>query len=114
VILAACKKNESSWSDNELDNGIFSYYLLEGLEGPADTNPDNWVSAEEAFYYAEPRTTLRRPDQHPQIYDGVPGQVKLTEISISSHPVLNNFLSRILENHPLLLRLLSLAERLLR
>jgi uncharacterized caspase-like protein len=111
VILASCKKNEKAGIFS--DNGIFTYYFVEGLEGSADINQDNWVSAEEAFEYAKPRTTLEWSRQHPQMYDGVPGQVKLTEISISSHLVLNNFLSRLLENHPLLLRLLSVAERII-
>ncbi len=81
VVLAASDDDEYSYEDSTLEHGVFTYYLLEGLGPgfPADSNSDNSVSAEEAFEYARPRVeshTLN--DQHPQLYDGVPGEVNLT------------------------------------
>jgi len=52
----------------------------EAFDGPADSNHDGWVSAEEAFEYASPKTTEYKPNQHPQIYDGCPGEVLITQI----------------------------------
>jgi hypothetical protein len=58
--------------------------LVQALMDPnADTNGDGWVSAEEAYAYAADRTdayvvSLGYPEQNPQIYDGVSGQLLLT------------------------------------
>jgi len=51
-----------------------------------DSNHDGWVSAEEAFSYASPKTTEYEKNHncldpsHPQIYDGCPGEVPITKI----------------------------------
>ena len=92
VILAAAAKDEKAWVGN-LGNTVFTYFLLEAFDGRADTNHDGWVSAEEAFYYAGPKTTEHEekepgydPPQHPQIYDGYPteenntGELPITKV----------------------------------
>jgi len=81
VVLAASDDDEYSYEDSILKHGVFTYYLLQGLGSgfPADSNEDNSVSAEEAFEYARPRVeSYTSNDQHPQLYDGVPGEVNLT------------------------------------
>ena len=70
VILMACAANELSYEHPDLENGVFTYYVVEGLEGAADSNSDGKITAEETFDYAEPKTTAFKPSQHPQIYDG--------------------------------------------
>ena len=89
VILMSSKSNEYSWPyGGEIQNGIFVYFLVEGLEGNADVNNDKVVSAEEAFYYAEAKTIEFEENnpppegaiQHPQIYDGYPGELKITQV----------------------------------
>lgn len=42
--------------DDSLGCGIFTYFLLQGMNGVADLNNDGWVSAEEVFYYAKKPT----------------------------------------------------------
>ena len=87
IIIASCKRTETSWGFKDLNNGVFTYYFSKGFETNDDNN-DGWVSAEEAFSYAYPRTvdyTENYPDddvtvQHPQIYDGVFGEVKITNL----------------------------------
>ena len=75
------KSNEHSYASDGLRNSIFVYFMLEGLIGAADSNHDDWVSAEEAFDYAAPKTTERAvKPQHPQIYDGCPGEVPITKV----------------------------------
>jgi hypothetical protein len=109
VLLTSSKSNEYSISSDELQNSVFVYFLvdetgtcskqfgwpipLEGRDGAfarksCDTNHDGWVSAEEAYTYAAPYTTKfawehfehGRVWQHPQIYDGYPGELKITQI----------------------------------
>lgn len=84
VTLTSCDEYEYALESSELENGVFTYYLVEGLVPgyPADFDSDKMVSAEEAFSYASPRTTdfvYNRYffDQNPQIYDGVSGEVEL-------------------------------------
>jgi hypothetical protein len=80
IVLTACDDNELSVEDGSLQNGVFTYYLVEGMNSgfPADTDLDEKVSAEESFDYTSPRTTAFNPDQHPQMYDGILGEVELT------------------------------------
>lgn len=43
--------NQKSWEDPTLQQGLFSYYLIEGLKGAADRNRDGKVLAAEAYRY---------------------------------------------------------------
>jgi hypothetical protein len=80
VILMACAQDEYSYETGELQSGVFSYFLREGLNGPADEQGNNngVITAEETFNYAQPKTTEYEPSQHPQIFDGDSG----TEVPI--------------------------------
>lgn len=82
VVLMSSRENESTY-------GGFTIYLMEGLTGYADANEDDFVSAEEAFYYAEEKITL--PDMHPIMYDDYPGELQLTVVefrpSIPTTPI---------------------------
>jgi uncharacterized caspase-like protein len=87
IILSASRADQVSWEFGELDHGVFSYFLLQGMMDPAaDTDHDGWIAAEEAFAYAAPRVdayVFARTGEHqnPQIYDGVPGQLNLVPLS---------------------------------
>lgn len=82
VLLLSSLADEESCGDIVLASGIFTYYLTMGLGSPAaDVNHDGWVSAEEAFSYAEVKTTKRAPyPQHPEFVDGYPGDLLLTQV----------------------------------
>ena len=67
VVLMASREDEVSYS------GGFAPFLIDGLRGFADSNSDDIVTAEEAFYYTEPRTSR----QHPTMYDGYDGELPL-------------------------------------
>ena len=80
VTLTAADDHESAYGNPVLLNGVFTYYVVEGLGGPANTDGDNDISAEETYDYAEPRaidySAAHYPaPQHPQLYDGVPGEL---------------------------------------
>ncbi len=101
VILTAggkyflCPVDESE----ELNHGIFTYFLLKGFSGSADKNLDGWVSAEEVFHYAQfltfrysllyqfpfikrfNETIYLSPPQLPYMYDQYNGEIKLVKIS---------------------------------
>ena len=83
VVLTASDDDESSYEDPFLQNGVFTYYVVQGLVGPADAN-GNGVSAEEAFAYAAPRAQAYTGyAQTPQLWDGIAGEVILTPHTLS-------------------------------
>jgi hypothetical protein len=74
VLLMSSQSDETSEGDIKVGSGYFTYYLIMGLGGPvADSDHNKWISAEEVFYYAAPKTTIKATyPQHPQIYDAWP------------------------------------------
>jgi len=78
VVLMACEEDKSAYESRRLKNGVFTYYIVEGLWGPADTDGDNNVSAEEDFNYVDPLVRQYKPtNQDPQIWDGYAGDLQL-------------------------------------
>ena len=85
VILTSAKSDEQSWEYMKLKKSVFTYYLAESLgASTADENNDDWVSAEEAYDYLYPKVVdypiSQDIVQHPQIYDGYEGELKITNI----------------------------------
>jgi hypothetical protein len=77
----------TSVGEEELCYGMnwFTYYLIEGMKGYADSNDNGVCSAEEAFWYAKP--IIRNIDvfpiqMHPRIFDDYPGELSLTEVEL--------------------------------
>ena len=73
-VLAAARQNEFSYEVDALGHGVFSFYLIEGLQHPGtDDNGDGRLSIREWFDYAEINTesyvSFIYPNypQHPQI-----------------------------------------------
>ena len=71
VVLMASREDEYSYS------GGFAPYLIDGLRGFADSNKDDIITAEETFFYTEPRTHM----QHPTMYDGYEGDLPLIDLT---------------------------------
>ena len=88
VILTASAEGQSSWEFGELQDGVFTYYLLEAFRSPsADANSNGWISAEEAYAYLAGRVddyvwahTSPPEHQNPQMSDGVAGEVDLIQL----------------------------------
>jgi len=66
ITITASQFNEVSLEDPRLQHGVFSYYLLEGLRGKADTNRDSVVGVMELYQFlAEKVPQVTRGGQHP-------------------------------------------------
>ncbi len=79
VIITASAANEVSVEKDELQHGVFTYYLLEGLRGPADLDRDGAVTVDEAYRYVSekvPRATGQ--EQHPVKKGEVEGHIVLS------------------------------------
>lgn len=53
TILTASRANEVSLESPDLEHGIFTYYLLQGLRGAADKDGDGVVTTMELYEYLE-------------------------------------------------------------
>jgi hypothetical protein len=66
VIITASSANEVSVEKDELGHGVFTYYLMEGLRGSADTDADGLVTVDEAYrYVSEKVPAATGQEQHP-------------------------------------------------
>ena len=88
VVLASCGVDEASYRMDIPFHWIFPYFCIKGLQGNADLNNDNLISAEELFTYTvEPvqfraylislfssRIPIGGSSQHPELYDGWPSE----------------------------------------
>jgi hypothetical protein len=79
VIITASAANEVSVEKDELQHGVFTYYLLEGLRGKADLDRDSMITVDEAYRYVYeqvPKATGQ--EQHPVRKGSVEGNVVLS------------------------------------
>lgn len=85
VVLTASAADELSYETKELENGLFAYFIAEGLGDtekscPADENKDGKVSVEEAYRYAQPKVInfeKLKDRQHPKISDKFEGELDI-------------------------------------
>lgn len=73
VILMSSEEDQVSYGSR------FSHYIAEGLEGIADDNDDEIISAEELFFYAEP-FVAQYGRQQPTMVDAYSGELPITNI----------------------------------
>jgi uncharacterized caspase-like protein len=77
-IIRTSGENEVSGEDDALKHGVFTYYLLEGLRGEADTDRDGIITVDEVYRYVSrevPRATGQ--EHHPMKKGVVEGQLIL-------------------------------------
>jgi hypothetical protein len=69
VLFMSSKEQESSIENNGLRQGIFSYYLIKGLKGAANTNNDEFIRIDELFDYVQTNVSFYTNEyQTPVIY----------------------------------------------
>jgi ribosomal protein L21E len=81
VIMMACRYDETSWEYNDLQNGAYSYFVIQALGNfdLVDTNDDYILSAEEVAAYADTETWQYDYSQTPQLSDMFNGQLALMD-----------------------------------
>ncbi len=77
VVMTASDAHETSIETGALGHGLFTYYLLEGFNGPANANGNAEITAEESYNYVQPRVVAYEPTQHPQFMDKHGGEYAL-------------------------------------
>ena len=79
VIITASVVNEVSVEKDDLQHGVFTCYLLEGLRGKADLDRDSMITVDKAYRYVYeqvPKSTGQ--EQHPVEKGSVEGNVVLS------------------------------------
>jgi WD40 repeat protein/uncharacterized protein YgiM (DUF1202 family) len=78
VVLTASKASEVSEEREDLSHGVFTYYLLEGLKGKADTDGDGIITVDEAYAYVSKKVPeATGQNQHPVKKGEFEGQLAL-------------------------------------
>jgi uncharacterized caspase-like protein len=83
AIVTASRPSELSVELPELGHGIFTYYLVRGLEGYADLNRDGIVSLQELYEYLTQEVSRKSRavggNQHPMLKGELEGALPLTK-----------------------------------
>lgn len=65
AIIASSRSNEYSWVLPDMNNSLFTYYLLEAFRGLAPTRGDGLIRLFDLFDYVSQQVNDRLPAQHP-------------------------------------------------
>ena len=57
ILIASCDKNQQSWEHPEIEHGVFTYFLAQGLSGAA-RNDQGYVTIMGLFRYASSKTKM--------------------------------------------------------
>jgi hypothetical protein len=81
AVIMSSKPNQTSIERGSLNQGIFSYYFINGLKGAADLNHDSYVTMGELFLYTKTATTQKSNGQQiPVVYGKNLDRIPLTRI----------------------------------
>jgi len=81
VVLAASRANEVSAERPDMQHGVFTYYLLEGLRGKADLDGDNLITIDEIYNYVSQKVpAATAQNQHPVKKGEVDGQLVVGQV----------------------------------
>lgn len=77
VVITACRDDETCLEDARLGHGIFTWFLLQAMNGIADLrgNANGWISGQETYDYLY-LPTVRRGGHHPQLFAGTASPVQ--------------------------------------
>ena len=78
VILSASGANEVSAELSGMEHGVFTHFLIKGLEGKADANSDGLITVDEIYDYVSTEVPLATgQEQHPVKKGAVEGRLVL-------------------------------------
>ena len=81
AVIMSSKPNQTSWEMGNLEQGVFSYHLIRGMQGLADLNQDKYVTAGELFMYTKNKVSDHTSNkQVPVIYGVNLNKIPLTKV----------------------------------
>jgi hypothetical protein len=83
-VMASCAEKELSHPDQDSNHGIFTRYLLEGMDGKADGNGDGSITQKELFEYVQKKMTdwglKTGKTQSPQMISPTPDDMIISKV----------------------------------
>jgi hypothetical protein len=74
LIISASQPDEYALEISDLDNGVFTHFMLEGFKGKADRDQDGIVTVKEAYEYVYKKTKdATQGAQHPRLEGHITG-----------------------------------------
>jgi uncharacterized caspase-like protein len=70
AMILSSRSSQSSIENGQIKGGIFTFYLLVGLQGNADTNADKAVTIRELYKYIAPRIKRSTPNGQAPVFAG--------------------------------------------
>ena len=81
AVIMSSKPNQTSLEMGSLEQGVFSYHLIRGMQGLADLNQDKYVTAGELFMYTKNKVANHTSnEQIPVIYGVNLNKIPLTKV----------------------------------
>jgi hypothetical protein len=81
AVIMSSKPNQTSLEMGSLEQGVFSYHLIRGMQGLADLNQDKYVTAGELFMYTKNKVSDHTSNsQIPVIYGVNLNKIPLTKV----------------------------------
>ena len=72
AVMMSCKADETSLEMGSLKQGVFTYYLVEGLGGEANKDGNKYITIQELFYYmyhkVQDKAAQRKNKQTPELF----------------------------------------------
>lgn len=72
AVMMSCQGNETSIESSSLRQGLFTYYLMEGLGGKANNDGNKYVTIQELYYYVyhkvQDRASQSNHKQTPELF----------------------------------------------
>ena len=59
AVMMSCANNETSLESGELNHGLFTYYLIQGLGGSANSDGNKYVTIQELYYYVNQKVRAK-------------------------------------------------------
>jgi hypothetical protein len=86
LVITGGTGDELTWESGELEDGVFTYFLMQGVtDSLNDANGNGRISAEEAYWFSHDLVddwVFKNTGDHqnPAIYDQIWGQIDLTAV----------------------------------
>ena len=81
AVIMSSKPDQTSLEMGSLEQGVFSYHLIRGMQGFADLNQDKYVTAGELFMYTKNKVANHTSnEQIPVIYGVNLNKIPLTKV----------------------------------
>lgn len=82
LLFLSSQSNEYSWENSMMENSYFYHFLMKALEGAADRNNDNKVTARELFNYVAPHVEESSGyKQHPVMWGRFPDDMVIVDLN---------------------------------